>query len=36
MRSQMRWRLCWENQLQAADHVKRSDFFQKTYQGLAF
>ncbi len=26
-----RWRLCWENELQLADHVELSDFFRKTY-----
>ncbi|ARQ13185.1 nodulation protein NodA 1 (plasmid) [Rhizobium etli] len=31
MRSQVRWKLCWENELQLADHVELSDFFRKTY-----
>ncbi|PAQ09962.1 hypothetical protein CIT26_10340 [Mesorhizobium temperatum] len=30
MRSDVRWRLCWENELQLADHVELSDFFRKT------
>ncbi|OWK25532.1 acyltransferase [Rhizobium yanglingense] len=31
MRSDVRWTLCWENELQLADHVELSDFFRKTY-----
>ncbi|GLS36295.1 nodulation protein A [Mesorhizobium tianshanense] len=31
MHSDVRWRLCWENELQLADHVELSDFFRKTY-----
>ncbi|MFB9982597.1 NodA family N-acyltransferase [Mesorhizobium newzealandense] len=31
MRSQLRWRLCWENELQLADHIELADFFRKTY-----
>ncbi|NGO52099.1 NodA family N-acyltransferase [Allomesorhizobium camelthorni] len=31
MRSQVQWRLCWENELQVADHVELADFFRKTY-----
>ncbi|GLS32298.1 nodulation protein A [Mesorhizobium albiziae] len=31
MRSEVRWRLCWENELHLADHVELSDFFRKTY-----
>ncbi|WP_184878027.1 NodA family N-acyltransferase [Mesorhizobium sangaii] len=33
MHSDVRWRLCWENELQLADHVELSDFFRKTYAG---
>ncbi|MFH0301638.1 NodA family N-acyltransferase [Bradyrhizobium sp. 31Argb] len=31
MRSQVRWKLCWENELQLADHVELAEFFRKTY-----
>ncbi|UVK48785.1 NodA family N-acyltransferase (plasmid) [Mesorhizobium sp. AR07] len=31
MGSDVRWKLCWENELQLADHVELSDFFLKTY-----
>ncbi|RRH91917.1 NodA family N-acyltransferase [Mesorhizobium tamadayense] len=31
MRSDVRWRLCWENELRLADHVELSDFLRKTY-----
>ncbi|WP_353646026.1 NodA family N-acyltransferase [Mesorhizobium sp. WSM2239] len=31
MRSDVRWRLCWENELQLADHAELSDFFRKSY-----
>ncbi len=31
MRSDLQWRLCWENELQLADHVELSDFFRKSY-----
>ncbi|ARO32378.1 nodulation protein NodA 1 (plasmid) [Rhizobium sp. NXC14] len=31
MCSDVRWKLCWENELQLADHVELSDFFRKTY-----
>nr|CDY73127.1 N-acyltransferase [Bradyrhizobium sp. ARR491] len=31
IRDQVRWRLCWENELQLADHVGLSEFFRKTY-----
>ncbi|MGY3116476.1 hypothetical protein ACVWXQ_000411 [Bradyrhizobium sp. S3.14.4] len=30
-RPPVRWRLCWENELQIADHIELSDFFRKTY-----
>lgn len=30
-RPPVRWRLCWENELQLADHIELSDFFRKTY-----
>ncbi|PBB52342.1 MULTISPECIES: hypothetical protein [Mesorhizobium] len=33
MRSQGRWRLCRENQLQVADHIGLSEFFRKPYRG---
>ncbi|MGY3610683.1 MULTISPECIES: NodA family N-acyltransferase [unclassified Bradyrhizobium] len=32
MRSQVRWKLCWENELQLADHVELAEFFRKTYR----
>ncbi|AGB73493.1 MULTISPECIES: NodA family N-acyltransferase [Rhizobium] len=31
MCSQMRWRLCWENELELADHVELAKFFRATY-----
>ncbi|MEI9412272.1 MULTISPECIES: NodA family N-acyltransferase [unclassified Mesorhizobium] len=31
MRSDVRWRLCWENELQLADHAELSDFFRTNY-----
>ncbi|WOH63835.1 NodA family N-acyltransferase [Bradyrhizobium sp. BWA-3-5] len=31
MRSQVQWRVCWENELQLADHIGLSEFFRKTY-----
>ncbi|MGY4501461.1 nodulation protein A [Bradyrhizobium sp. GM24.11] len=31
VRPPVRWRLCWENELQLADHIELSDFFRKTY-----
>ncbi|APO70236.1 nodulation protein NodA 2 (plasmid) [Rhizobium gallicum] len=31
MRSEVRWRLCWENELELADHVELAEFFCKTY-----
>ncbi|MGX9431577.1 NodA family N-acyltransferase [Bradyrhizobium sp. LeoA1S1] len=31
MRAQVRWKLCWENELQLADHVELAEFFRKTY-----
>ncbi|NGO53312.1 NodA family N-acyltransferase [Allomesorhizobium camelthorni] len=31
MSSDVRWKLCWENELQLADHFELSDFFQNTY-----
>ncbi|WP_404294657.1 NodA family N-acyltransferase (plasmid) [Microvirga sp. RSM25] len=31
-RSQLQWRLCWENELQLADHLELADFFRKTYE----
>ncbi|WP_394889844.1 NodA family N-acyltransferase [Mesorhizobium sp. AaZ16] len=31
MRSDIRWRLCWEHELQLADHAELSDFFRKSY-----
>ncbi|EIM30627.1 MULTISPECIES: NodA family N-acyltransferase [Microvirga] len=30
-RSQVRWRLAWENELQLSDHIDLSEFFRKTY-----
>ena len=30
-RPPVRWRLCWENELELADHIELSDFFRKTY-----
>ncbi|WP_084800017.1 NodA family N-acyltransferase [Bradyrhizobium sp. Ai1a-2] len=32
MRSQVRWRLCWENELRLADHIELSEFFRKAYE----
>nr|CDY73125.1 N-acyltransferase [Bradyrhizobium sp. ARR488]CDY73126.1 N-acyltransferase [Bradyrhizobium sp. ARR489] len=31
IRAKVRWRLCWENELQLADHLELSEFFRKTY-----
>ncbi|PDT34943.1 MULTISPECIES: NodA family N-acyltransferase [Sinorhizobium] len=31
MGSEVRWKLCWENELQLADHIELAEFFQKTY-----
>ena len=31
MRSDVQWKLCWENELQLADHAELSDFFRKSY-----
>ncbi|AVA24070.1 NodA family N-acyltransferase [Rhizobium sp. NXC24] len=31
MHSQMRWRLCWESDLELADHVELAKFFRTTY-----
>ncbi|MBA1139487.1 MULTISPECIES: NodA family N-acyltransferase [Mesorhizobium] len=31
MRSEVRWRLCWENDLQLTDHAELSDFFRESY-----
>nr|CAH04364.1 hypothetical protein [Ensifer sp. BR816] len=31
MCSEVRWKLCWENELQVADHVELAEFFRKTY-----
>ncbi|MGY5810283.1 NodA family N-acyltransferase [Rhizobium sp. LEGMi198b] len=31
MCSQMRWRLCWESELELADHVELANFFRTTY-----
>ncbi|UVC15476.1 NodA family N-acyltransferase [Mesorhizobium onobrychidis] len=31
MRSEVRWRLCWESELQLAEHNELSDFFRNTY-----
>ncbi len=28
---EVRWKLCWENELQRADHIELAEFFQKTY-----
>ncbi|OKO81888.1 NodA family N-acyltransferase [Bradyrhizobium sp. NAS96.2] len=30
-RSQVRWRLCWENELTLADHTELAEFFRKAY-----
>ncbi|MGF6851633.1 NodA family N-acyltransferase [Paraburkholderia sp. CI2] len=30
-RSQVRWRLVWENELRLADHIELSEFFRNTY-----
>lgn len=29
--SKVRWRVCWENELQLAEHIELSEFFRKTY-----
>ncbi|RUU14288.1 NodA family N-acyltransferase [Mesorhizobium sp. USDA-HM6] len=31
MRSRVRWKLCWENELQLSDHIELTEFFQRTY-----
>ncbi|AYG63995.1 NodA family N-acyltransferase [Rhizobium jaguaris] len=31
MCSQVRWKLCWENELELADHVELADFFRRIY-----
>lgn len=31
MRSRVRWKLCWENELQLSDHVELAEFFRNTY-----
>nr|CCC58433.1 N-acyltransferase [Bradyrhizobium sp. ARR598]CDY73141.1 N-acyltransferase [Bradyrhizobium sp. ARR600]CDY73156.1 N-acyltransferase [Bradyrhizobium sp. ARR691] len=31
MRSRVRWRVAWENELRLADHIELSDFFRTTY-----
>ncbi|WP_026187645.1 NodA family N-acyltransferase [Ensifer sp. BR816] len=31
MRSDVRWKLCWENELQLSDHVELAEFFRRTY-----
>ncbi|MER8670414.1 NodA family N-acyltransferase [Mesorhizobium sp. M0644] len=31
MRSQVQWKLCWENELQLSDHVELAQFFRNTY-----
>ncbi|WFU92043.1 NodA family N-acyltransferase (plasmid) [Rhizobium sp. CC1099] len=31
MCSEVRWKLCWENELELADHVELAEFFRKTY-----
>ncbi|MGY5809874.1 NodA family N-acyltransferase [Rhizobium sp. LEGMi198b] len=31
MRSEVRWRLCWENELELVEHVELADFFRMTY-----
>ncbi|XSC42376.1 NodA family N-acyltransferase [Bradyrhizobium sp. RDT10] len=31
MRSPVRWRVAWENEMRLADHIELSDFFRKTY-----
>lgn len=35
MRPNVEWKLCWENELQLADHVELSDFFERPMDGLA-
>ncbi|PBC04168.1 NodA family N-acyltransferase [Mesorhizobium sp. WSM3860] len=32
MRSDVQWRLCWENELRLSDHLELSEFFQKIYE----
>lgn len=29
--SKVRWRVCWENELELAEHIELSEFFRKTY-----
>ncbi|SCB62028.1 Nodulation protein A (NodA) [Rhizobium aethiopicum] len=31
MRSEVRWKLCWENELKLIDHVDSPEFFRKAY-----
>ncbi|MET3524845.1 NodA family N-acyltransferase [Mesorhizobium abyssinicae] len=31
MRSQVRWRLCWESELELSDHAELAEFFRSTY-----
>ncbi|AMX98837.1 NodA family N-acyltransferase [Mesorhizobium ciceri] len=32
MRSDVQWRLCWENELRVSDHLELSEFFRNTYE----
>lgn len=34
MPSDVRWKVCWENDLELADHVELTEFFRKTYGSL--
>ncbi len=31
MRPQVRWKLCWENELELSDHTGLAEFLRKTY-----
>ncbi|QLL64548.1 NodA family N-acyltransferase [Sinorhizobium mexicanum] len=31
MRCEVRWSLCWENELQLSDHIELTEFFRKAY-----
>ncbi|PDT18984.1 nodulation N-acyltransferase NodA [Rhizobium hidalgonense] len=31
MSPQVRWKVCWENELELSDHTELADFFRKTY-----
>ncbi|MBY2996363.1 NodA family N-acyltransferase [Rhizobium leguminosarum] len=31
MSSEVRWKICWENELEASDHAELAEFFCKTY-----